>query len=472
MITRAPRRTAVLLSLAFILSCVLLAVFVWAQFAGTIPFAPQGYRLSARFTEVGLLEPGADVRISGVNVGRVEAVKNRGVNSLVTMELSSRYAPVPADTRAILRQKTLLGEAYIELSTGNRAGPALPDGGSLPASQVAPTQQLDQVLEAFGPSAQHDLTSFLSGSASAVAGQESALNDALGNLDPATAGLQEIMATLGRQQGDVQNLIRSSAIVLATLGQRSGALQALIGAGNQVLSATAARNAELTATVNALPPFLIQLRSSLRGLGTTLALAKPSLDALRPTAPLVRPALSELIALTGPATALLHKAPTLIHDAILALPAISNLDNALHPAFHALLPAVLQLTPVISFVGLYHQELTMAMADLAASMEGTAPAETPSGSASYLRSLSIVGDESSFGESVREPSTRSNTYFAPGELENLAQGGLEAATCENTGNPSQSHFGFGNVPCRVQPGFAWGGLTRYFPHVTAAAPPR
>jgi phospholipid/cholesterol/gamma-HCH transport system substrate-binding protein len=472
MITRAPRRTALVLSLAFILSCVLLAVFVWSQFGGTVPFAPQGYRLSARFTEVGLLEPGADVRIAGVNVGRVEAVANRGVGSLVTMELSPQYAPVPADSRAILRQKTLLGEAYVELSPGERAGPKLPDGGSLPQSQVAPTQQLDQVLEAFGPSAQHNLISFLSGSASAVAGQEPAVNAALGNLDPATANLQDIMATLGRQQGDVQDLIRSSAIVLATLGQRSADLQTLIGAGNQVLSATAARNAGLTATVNALPAFLVQLRSSLRGLGTTLALTKPSLDALRPALPLLRPALSELMALSGPAVKLLHEAPALVHDAILALPAIANLDNALHPAFRALLPAVLQLTPVINFVGLYHQELTMSMADLAATMEATAPAETPSGSASYLRSLSMVGDESGYGESVREPTTRSNTYFAPGELANLARGGLLAASCDNTGDQSQSHYPFSNVPCRVQPGFGWDRLTRYFPHVTAARVPR
>ena len=113
----------------------------------------------------------------------------------------------------------------------------------------------------------------------------------------------------------------------------------------------------------------------------------------------------------------------------------------------------------------------MAMADRAATMEATAPAETPGGSASYLRSLSIFGNESSFGESVREPTTRSNTYFAPGELANLGRG-LLAATCEDTGDQSQSHFGFGNVPCRVQPGFKWDGLTRYFPHVTAATAPR
>jgi virulence factor Mce-like protein len=447
-------------------------VFVWTQFGGTIPLAPQGYRITARFTEVGLLEPGADVRISGVNVGRVVGVASRGVDSLVTMQIAQRYAPVPVDTRAILRQKTLLGEAYVELSAGTRAARKLLDGGTLPRAQVAPTQQLDQVLGAFGRPAQHDLAAFLSGGAAAVAGREPALNAAIGNLDPATTNLQEILATLGRQQGDVQRLIQSSAVVLTTLGQRSVALQTLIGAGDQVLSATAARNTALTATVNALPPFLVVLRTSLHALGDSLSLAKPSLDALRPAAPMLAPALRDVIALSGPAVGLLHRAPTLLHDAILALPAIAGLNRALRPGFHALLPAILQLTPVIGFIGLYNRELVMAMSNLAASMEGTAPAATPSGSAGYLRSLSVVGNESHFGESVREPTNRDNTYFAPGELAYIARGGLLAASCANAGNASQSHLGFGNVPCRVQPGFGWAGLTRYFPHVTAAAAPK
>ncbi|HUE25353.1 MAG TPA: hypothetical protein VMP89_01150, partial [Solirubrobacteraceae bacterium] len=355
---------------------------------------------------------------------------------------------------------------------GQPSGRRAADGGTLPSSQVAPAQQLDEVLGAFGRPTQRDLATFLSGSAAAAAGREPALNAAIGNLDPATSYFQDIVSTLGHQQGDVQRLIQGSAVVLTTLGQRSAALQTLIGAGDQVLSATAARNAELTATVNALPPFLAGLRIALRSMGTSLALAKPSLDALLPAAPLLQPALASVTALSGPAVGLLHQAPGLLRDAIVALPSITSLDLTLRPAFHALLPAIQQLTPVISFIDLYHRELVMSMANLGASMEATAPAATPSGSAAYLRSLSVVGDETLFGESAREPSNRDNTYFAPGELANIARGGLLAASCTNTADASQSHVGFGNVPCREQPGFAWSGLTRYFPHVTAAAAPR
>src|SRR5947208_10428393 len=118
MVTQAPKRSAVFAALAFTLSCIGLMIFVWTQFGGTIPFRPEGYRIHALFNETGLLVPNADVRISGVNVGKVSSVEAKGVKSLVTLDIKNQYAPLPADTRAILREKTLLGEAYIGLSTG------------------------------------------------------------------------------------------------------------------------------------------------------------------------------------------------------------------------------------------------------------------------------------------------------------------------------------------------------------------
>jgi virulence factor Mce-like protein len=464
----------VLAAVAFTLSCIGLMIFVWTQFGGALPFAPQGYRVKALFSETGLLVPGADVRISGVNVGRVTAVDSRGVDSLVTMQLAQQYAPVPADSRAILRQKTLLGEAYIELSTGDRSGRSLPDGAMLPRSQVARTEQLDQLLGSFGQSTRQDLNRFLSGSSAALAGRADQLNGAIGNLDPAVADLRQITASLDAQRPDLRSLIRGSASVLTTLGQRSSDLQTLVRAGEEVMSATASRNAALSATVDRLPAFLAQLRSTLGRLGVTLTLARPSVQVLRQSAPFLRPALSDVITLSGPALALLHRAPRLLHDAVVALPAITRFTNAFRPALDQLLPAVRQITPVIDFIGIYRTELVTAMSNLSATLEATAPANTNGwpdrpGTAGYLRATSVVGNESLFGQSVREPTNRDNTNFSPGELANLVRGGLLSASCANVHNASQSHLGFQNVPCRLEPGFSWNGLVRYFPHVTAGS---
>lgn len=468
MVTQAPRPSAVIGAISFALSCIALMIFVWTQFAGPVPFAAQGYRVHARFAETGLLVAGADVRISGVNVGRVTAVRNQGIESEVTMDIEQRYAPIPTSTRAILRQKTLLGEAFVQLSPGSGAGPKIADGGAIPSSQIAPTQQLDQVLGAFGKPTIADLEAFLTGSATSLAGRSEDLSNAIGNFGPAAANLQVVFDTLEGQRSELGRLVGSSATVLSTLGDRSAELESLITAGEQVLSATASRDAALAAATDALPPFLSRLRSTLGQVGVTLGLAKPSLDALLPAAPLLAPALNDLVALSGPTVELLHHAPRLVRDATVALPYITRFNQAFHPALDALVPALKQIAPMISFVGLYSRELTTAMANLAASLEASAPANTPSGSAAYLRSLAAVGNETPYGQSTREPTQRTNTYYAPGELSHIAQG-LFSANCNNTGNPSQSGLGFANVPCRQQPGFRWDRLARYFPHVRAGS---
>jgi virulence factor Mce-like protein len=459
-------------AVAFSLSCVGLIIFVWTQFGGTIPFAAQGYRVHALFQETGLLVPNADVRISGVNVGKVATVQARGVNSLVTMNIRPQYAPIPVDTSAILREKTLLGEAYVSLSPGNGAGRKFPDGGTIPTSHIQQAQQLDQVLGSFDAQTQRNLQTLLNGTGQALAGRGQDLNDTLGNLDPAVTELSAVVGVLNQQQGNLRQVINSGATVLNTLGNRRADLQSLITAGDQVLSATAQRNAQLTATVNALPPFLSELRTTLGTLNTTLGIAAPSLRALRPVAPLLTPALRELTSVSGSALQLLHAAPPVLTAAARALPVIASFTRAFKPAVDALLPAGEQIIPVINLIAQHKQELVTAMANLAADLEARASANTASGSASYLRAISGLGRESVFGQSIREPTNRNNAYYAPGEQANLATGGLLSGSCANINNVSQLPLLFGNVPCRLQPQFPWGhGIgTSYYARVKAAVP--
>ena len=135
----------------FALSCVGILLFLWLSFGGSVPLQPKGYRLQANFPEAGALAAEADVRMSGVNVGKVKTkdIDKVGSTTLVEMDISDNFAPIPADSRAILRQKTLLGETYIELTPGSQNGPKLDDGGTLSKSQVEPTVELDEIFNAF-----------------------------------------------------------------------------------------------------------------------------------------------------------------------------------------------------------------------------------------------------------------------------------------------------------------------------------
>ena len=52
--------------------------------------------------------------------GQGDRARRETGRSLVTIELDAKYAPLPSDAEALLRQKTLLGETYVELTPGTR----------------------------------------------------------------------------------------------------------------------------------------------------------------------------------------------------------------------------------------------------------------------------------------------------------------------------------------------------------------
>src|SRR5262249_46939236 len=131
--TGTPSLAKILTMVLFALSCFGLLLFLWLSFGGPLPFAPQGYRFRASFPNAQQLATQADVRIAGVSVGKVVAksLDPQGNRTIVTIQLDNQYAPIRQDARAILRQKTIIGETYVELTPGSPSAPPLPDGALL-----------------------------------------------------------------------------------------------------------------------------------------------------------------------------------------------------------------------------------------------------------------------------------------------------------------------------------------------------
>ena len=128
----APTLPKLLTMVVFALTCFGLLLFLWLSFGGPIPLKPKGYRVNVAFPEATQLGLEADVRVAGVSVGKVvkkdvdSAHPNR---TIATLELEKKFAPLSQDARAILRQKTLLGETYVELTPGNANGPKIKEDG-------------------------------------------------------------------------------------------------------------------------------------------------------------------------------------------------------------------------------------------------------------------------------------------------------------------------------------------------------
>lgn len=82
------------------------------------------YTVDARFpgAVADHISVGTDVRIGGVTVGSVREVKIDPATDMTTavLEIEPDYAPISKEARALLRQTTLLGETYVELTSRGR----------------------------------------------------------------------------------------------------------------------------------------------------------------------------------------------------------------------------------------------------------------------------------------------------------------------------------------------------------------
>ena len=228
--TRPPTVTRILVALGFALSCFGLALFLWIAFGGPLPLKPEGYRFTVPFTEATQLAAESDVRISGVSVGKVKSIElsNKGDYADAVIELDSPYAPVPDNTRAILRSKTLLGETYVELTPGSKSAPSLPEGGSLPPAQVASSVQLDEVFRTFGKQTRQNFKAWMQGGAAALKGRGADFGQALAELEPFSESANRALRILDTQQHAVRELVRSGGDVFQALSERQGQLRSLI----------------------------------------------------------------------------------------------------------------------------------------------------------------------------------------------------------------------------------------------------
>lgn len=100
--------------------------------------AVNGYQIAAKFTAVGSLKAGADVRVSGIRIGSVisQEIQSDSFLALVNMSIDPSIN-LPEDTFASISQDGLLGDTYIKLEPGGadetlQAGAVITDTAPAP----------------------------------------------------------------------------------------------------------------------------------------------------------------------------------------------------------------------------------------------------------------------------------------------------------------------------------------------------
>jgi phospholipid/cholesterol/gamma-HCH transport system substrate-binding protein len=425
--TRAPSAGRILLATGFALACFGLLLFLWIAFGGSVPLGAEGYRLMVPFKEATQLAPQSDVRISGVSVGKVTSIElGDNAEADATLEIDSRFAPVPENTRAILRQKTLLGETYVELTPGDPAGGMLPEGATLPAAQVSNAVQLDEILRTFDQPTREAFQSWMQNVAVALRGRGPDLSLAFAALDPFAQQANQLLTVLDTQREAVRQLVSGGADIFEALSQRQGQLRSLIENTQAVFSTTAARNSDLQALFRALPTFLDESRLTVERLQRFALSTDPLVQQLRPAAqqlPVTLSATDQLLPKLDGFFAGLKRA---IPAGVAGLPALRELlGNDLPPLLGGVGPALSDLTPILQSAHSYEHEITAFLGNVAAATNAAGPA--PGGTTlNYLRTTSPLGPGSLAAYPNRLSVDRTNPYVKPGGYSRIGDGGLQS----------------------------------------------
>ncbi|MCG7608178.1 MULTISPECIES: MCE family protein [Mycobacteriaceae] len=143
-----PDRTMLKVSI-FTIAMLLVAAMLVVVF-GEFRFASEN-SYHATFSQASRLKAGQDVRIAGVPVGTVNAVKLNPDNTVdVAFDVNKRYQ-LYTSSQAKVRYENLVGDRYLEITSGTGELRRLAPGGTIPQQNTQPALDLDALLGGLRP---------------------------------------------------------------------------------------------------------------------------------------------------------------------------------------------------------------------------------------------------------------------------------------------------------------------------------
>lgn len=436
---QAPSITRILVAVGFALSCFGLLLFLWVTFGGPTPFKARSYEFTVNVTEAVTLAKESDVRIGGVTVGKVSGLSlpEEGNLTEATVEMDPQFAPIPSDSRAIVRQKTLLGETFIELTGGTKDAPKLADGGELHRSQTVEATQIDELFRAIDPRTRDAFRAWMQQGAIAVRDRGQDLNDAFGNLGPFVNDASDILRILRLQKRSLQGLVRDTGQVFESISARDQDLAGAIVNSNTAFGAIASRDRALAEVIHIFPTFNEQTRLTLNRLAQFAGDTRPLVRDLRPVASDLTPTFRKVRQVSPHLRSLFVRLRPLIRASRTGLPALSRILRELRPVMAALDPFLANLNPIVRYTNAYRNNVADWMSSPPAALSGTVdqPGDQPA-PVHTLRQLSYLSTETLSIHPNRLSTNRGNAYLQPLALtapSSTAGGIFPNFDCNNTG---------------------------------------
>ncbi len=235
-----------------------------------------GTEFKARFTDVTSLNKGDEVRIAGVRVGKVTAVKIVDRRQAeVVFEVQDR-SWLPASTTATIRYRNLVGQRYIALEQGvGEQGRKLNEGATIGLDKTRPALNLTTLFNGFRPLFRtltaDDVNKLSFEIIQVFQGEQGTIHDLVASTADLTNKIADKDAVIGE-------LVKNLTQILETVNQRADQFDQLIVNTEALVSGLSAERDVIgrsvsslgnlaSATSDLLVPVRPTLQGSIAGLG-------------------------------------------------------------------------------------------------------------------------------------------------------------------------------------------------------------
>ncbi|MEU4377239.1 MlaD family protein [Pseudonocardia alni] len=341
---------------AFAALCAVIFGYLWVNSGGRIPLiTQQSYEVKVPLADADNLVRLSDVKMQGVNVGRIKDVQVDGDRAVATMELDPVAAPLHDGASVTVRNKTLIEESYLDLADGS--GAEVTDGSTLPDGSGRGSVQVDDVLASLDPETRNSLAGVLQKSGAATQGRRDDVGRTVGGLGDLGREGSTTLTALADQSDDLRSLVSSTTGVLQALDTRRGQIAQLVGDSRTVFQTVADNRTDVEGLVRRLPPVLNTARDasgSLKTLAGSLAPVAANLDEASPS---LSAALQELPQTSADLRGLLPSLDTTLDRAPDTLQRVPRLADDVSELVPTLQVNLSDLNPALAFVEPYGRDI-------------------------------------------------------------------------------------------------------------------
>jgi phospholipid/cholesterol/gamma-HCH transport system substrate-binding protein len=248
---------------------------------------------------------------------------------------------------------------YATLDPGGPPAARLRNGGVIPITQTDRAIQPNELLDKLDTRTRFGLTSLLNEADVALADHPEALGNGLGATRDAMTSFKPVLDQLQQRRENIRRLVTAFSGIAKGVGRDRTRLVDLTESTQQALGALASHDDQLAATLDQLPGFTSNLRSSMTSVDDLTGQLDPTLRSLTKASNDLPGALDDLTGTVGAIHRFVHGAAPVVDRAgpVLtdARPLVGNLD-----------PALRSLRPVAGYLPAATQRLVPWMDDLGA----------------------------------------------------------------------------------------------------------